>query len=344
MPDTFAMNTDWAKIAYELRQQNRELTKMVIQLEQTLAESQEKLQAYVQQSLSQAISTAQPAETDIQQQIAHLFQEISASYQVVQHQQIIAKLTKQLETSQARVAQLERDCALLQENYNEQHHQLLTTTEQAQALRHSLQRQEHCTLAYKEALSQRSSVTERLTRPLMPANHRESSGCCQLLETLARESASEIVGRPLTILPWSEREKLNSNRFTPQSPGEPALPGKLPPIAQTKEQATAVAVQTTNRSAASPSSTGEGSSSKASLQSSPPSEKLPLRGASPLAQPPRRKQELKTTAPSHGGFESAHCHSLRPLRVATTKPNTVPSYLLRSTKKKTRTVELPKFV
>ena len=126
------MNKDWAKIACKLRQDNRFLSKKVVHLEQALADSQEKLRSSLGVLNADPLSSS--SENVSQDLILSLIQEIAASHECVEHQQMLIDLSQQLEASQERVAQLERECALRQEEYNEQTHQLRAAQAQVQAL------------------------------------------------------------------------------------------------------------------------------------------------------------------------------------------------------------------
>ena len=126
------MNKDWAKIACKLRQNNRFLSKKVVHLEQALADSQEKLRSSVGVLNADPLSSS--SENVSQELILSLLEEIAASHECAEHQQMLIDLSQQLEASQERVAQLERECALRQEEYHEQTHQLMAAQAQVKAL------------------------------------------------------------------------------------------------------------------------------------------------------------------------------------------------------------------
>ncbi|MDJ0717400.1 MAG: hypothetical protein QNJ54_24810 [Prochloraceae cyanobacterium] len=153
--DTKNNNIDWCAQAHKLRQRNRELLKTVVKLEQTIADSQEKLQSQVLRTRSTDNIVAQQTEqlNASQEQIESLNRELEAARQTAQRQQILIEtLSKQLEASQEQVAQLERECALLQEDYNQQTQKVSETREQIHELHSRLQRQQRYTLQYKAAL------------------------------------------------------------------------------------------------------------------------------------------------------------------------------------------------
>ena len=172
------MNKDWAKIACKLRQDNRFLSKKVVHLEQALADSQEKLRSSVGVLNADPLSSS--SENVSQELILSLIQEIAASHECVEHQQMLIDLSQKLEASQERVAQLERECALRQEEYNEQTHQLMAAQAQVQALVH-----------------------------LRPVDKCESDS----VKRVIAEPSTSAPATPTQILPWSERvveEKLGN--------------------------------------------------------------------------------------------------------------------------------------
>ncbi len=88
-----------------------------------------------------------------QEHLKCLLHELETSHQTVQRQQILIEtLTTQLESSQERVAQMERECFLAQQRYNEQSHQLVQTQNTCRDLQTRLTRQQRHTLQFKLAL------------------------------------------------------------------------------------------------------------------------------------------------------------------------------------------------
>ena len=163
------MNKDWAKIACKLRQDNRFLSKKVVHLEQALADSQEKLRSSVGVLNADPLSSSENVSQEL---ILSLLEEIAASHECAEHQQMLIDLAQQLEASQERVAQLERECALRQEEYYEQTHQLMAAQAQVQALVH-----------------------------LRPVNKCESNS----VKRAIAEPSTSAPATPTKIQPWSER-------------------------------------------------------------------------------------------------------------------------------------------
>lgn len=79
--------------------------------------------------------------------------QLAASHQMLQYQQALTEsLTEQLTGSQERIAQMERDLALLQQSYDEQWHLLKNSEANCQDLQARLYRQQHQALQFKAAL------------------------------------------------------------------------------------------------------------------------------------------------------------------------------------------------
>ncbi|MGV0027244.1 hypothetical protein [Phormidesmis priestleyi] len=154
----------------ELEQRNRELTAQISRLEDALeqsrkatrlerrrwktqmlaqiAQTEEKLQAQ-----AAIVSQKDQAFTDAQHSIAKLFHELEQSHQTAQKQQILIEtLTGQLESSQEQVAQLERECALTQQRYDDQIQTVRQAENSCRDLRSRLHRQQRYTLQFKAAL------------------------------------------------------------------------------------------------------------------------------------------------------------------------------------------------
>lgn len=139
----------------ELPISNSNLLKRVLQLEQALAECQNALQLHKQRThVTESMLTQQTQEmAAAQEQVRCLLQELEASHQTAQRQQILIETLKtQLESSQERVAQLEGECYLIQASYNEQSYQLVQTENTCRELSTRLTRQQRQTMQFKLAL------------------------------------------------------------------------------------------------------------------------------------------------------------------------------------------------
>lgn len=139
----------------ELRAANNELYEQVEHLKDNLAESEKALQWQKRRSsVAESMLNQQTQELSAAQaQIKSLFQELETAVQTVQRQENFIETYKtQLQISQQRLAQLERECALLQTNYNEQSQQALQSENTCRELRSRLMRQQRQTLQFKAAL------------------------------------------------------------------------------------------------------------------------------------------------------------------------------------------------
>jgi len=144
---------DLINLIQELNQCNGILMDRVSQLEEALESSQNALQAEVGRSHEPTILHSPNDWVALQEQITNLFNQLEFAHQTNQRQQILIEtLTEQLESSQERVAELEREAALLQQRYSEQA-QLFAKSETAcRDLQARLQRQQRYTLQFKAAL------------------------------------------------------------------------------------------------------------------------------------------------------------------------------------------------
>ncbi|MCC5637465.1 hypothetical protein LC593_16770 [Nostoc sp. CHAB 5844] len=139
----------------ELRSANNELYEQVEHLKDDLAESEKAMQWQKRRSSVTESMLNQQAQELIaaQEQIQSLFQQLDTTTQTVQRQETLIETYKaQLQISQQRLAQLERECALLQTNYHEQSQQVLQSETTCRELRTRLMRQQRQTLQFKAAL------------------------------------------------------------------------------------------------------------------------------------------------------------------------------------------------
>lgn len=166
----------------ELNQCNSILLDRVSQLEDALEQAQK-------QSAVGLSGRAETAEDLLatQQQLAEMVSQIDLAQQTTQRQQILIEtLTAQLESSQERIGQLEREAALLQQRCNEQAQVITQSENTCRDLQARLQRQQRYTLQFKVALEK-----------------------CLEMPTVAAEAESEAVAdstflpKAQNIRPWS---------------------------------------------------------------------------------------------------------------------------------------------
>ncbi|BAB75063.1 hypothetical protein DSM107007_48330 [Nostoc sp. PCC 7120 = FACHB-418] len=139
----------------ELRAANNQLYQRVEHLQDDLAESEKALQWQKRRSsVTESMLNQQAQElAAAQEQIQSLFQQLETAVQTTQRQEILIDSYKaQLQISQQRIAQLERECSLLQTNYSEQSQQVVQSENACRELRTRLMRQQRQTLQFKAAL------------------------------------------------------------------------------------------------------------------------------------------------------------------------------------------------
>ncbi len=191
--DRRTKDADWFALAQKMRQRNRRLLDQVTQLRAALREKQEELHSELVRSQQRDSLLAQQAEelNTLHDQLTRMFQALESSHQAAQRQQILIEtLSEQLQSSQERIAQLERECALTQQRYNEQSHQLLQAANTCQELRTRLHRQQQQTMQFKVALEK---SLEMPTSSAMPQQSPHRSP----------HPTSSVFPKTQPIQPWS---------------------------------------------------------------------------------------------------------------------------------------------
>ncbi|GAB1539196.1 hypothetical protein NUACC21_18610 [Scytonema sp. NUACC21] len=139
----------------ELRSTNDDLYDQVQKLQLALAESEKAVEWQKKRSsVTESMLNQQAKElTAAQEEMQSLYQQLETATATVQRQESVIENHKtQLELNQQRLAQLERECSLIQSNYNEQSHQLVQAENACRELRTRLMRQQRQTLQFKAAL------------------------------------------------------------------------------------------------------------------------------------------------------------------------------------------------
>ncbi|PZV15408.1 MAG: hypothetical protein DCF22_07280 [Leptolyngbya sp.] len=162
--------SDVRKLVDRLQQENSMFRAQINQLEHDLAQAQVELQLEVTRFYCKDATTAIPQSgslmgtmaqspldleelRSIHQQISQLSQELDSSQKMGHRQQILVEtLSEQLQSSQERIAHLERDCAITQQRYNEQVQLVLQAENVCRDLRMRLHRQQRQALQFKAAL------------------------------------------------------------------------------------------------------------------------------------------------------------------------------------------------
>ncbi|NEQ37067.1 MAG: hypothetical protein F6K40_12585 [Okeania sp. SIO3I5] len=147
-----------ATIMEALHDCNRELVNRVTELETALEECQKTLEN--QEKLLEE-RTRELAGT--QQQVTRLFYKLELCNQIIQRQEVLVEsLTDQWEKSEQHQAQMERECALTKQSYNQQSYHLKELENSCQELRSRLYRQQQQTLQFKTALERSLEMPGRI--------------------------------------------------------------------------------------------------------------------------------------------------------------------------------------
>ncbi|MEO0686694.1 MAG: hypothetical protein AAFY76_17050, partial [Cyanobacteria bacterium J06649_11] len=152
------VNTEFEKLLQlnqELREANNKLYEQAEQLTNALSESEAAFQRQKKRSnVAESMLRQHTQELNAAQaQIQSLFEQLENSVQNVQRQESLAESYRgQLELNQQRLAQLERECALVQHKYSEQTRLLSQSENACRELRTRLKRQQRQTLQFKAAL------------------------------------------------------------------------------------------------------------------------------------------------------------------------------------------------
>lgn len=162
---------DWQRVAHKLREYNRKLLKKVFRLEQELAEIDNKFNKYVEKSQNSDVLLARQAEEleSYQEKVALLLKQLAGSQQQIENQELlIQQVSQQHELSQQQTAQLERECTLLQEKYNQKAFELATKEQESEKLKSELSQQQDSVLQqeaklkkYQEAALRKEKAVSR---------------------------------------------------------------------------------------------------------------------------------------------------------------------------------------
>lgn len=203
--------TDLISLIQELNQCNSILLDRVSQLEEALERSQNALKAEVKRSHDQSafadfnsegVVAAQEL-ADAQEQIVNLYNQLEFVHQTSQRQQILIEtLTGQLETSQERVAELEREAALVQQRYNEQSQVLAQYENNCRDLQARLHRQQRYTLQFKVALEKSLEMSTPQSEPV-----------AEVVAAVAKSNENLLLPKTQHIKPWSAHTDFSASRF-----------------------------------------------------------------------------------------------------------------------------------
>lgn len=200
-PPTEPDPEDLVQLVQDLNQCNDALLLRVTELEEALERSQVALQAEIERT--QTLPGSLPVGATpgpVQQQIAQLLSELDIANDGLRRTTIHNEtLQADLEANQQRVAQLERECTLLQQRFGEKNTALHQAEETCRDLKARLHRQQRYTLQFKAALEKCLN-----TAPAGQPAHRPVAVQGQM-HTAALEDGGQPVAMPRSqqIQPWS---------------------------------------------------------------------------------------------------------------------------------------------
>ncbi len=202
------VNTEFEKLLAlneELRSANTNLYKQAEELTNALSDSEAALQRQHKRStVAESMLKQQTQELSAAQaQIQSLFEQLENSMQNVQRQTGLADSYRtHLELNQQRLAQLERECAVIQNKYSEQTRLLSQSENTCRELRTRLKRQQRQTLQFKAALekSLETSIPGYDTPDENDSNLSDTTTSSQLDNQSAPKSA---INSMQSIQPWS---------------------------------------------------------------------------------------------------------------------------------------------
>ena len=153
--ESLTAKMDWQRVAHKLREYNRKLLKKVFRLEQELAEIDNKFTKHIEKSEnSDALLVRQAEELEsAQAKIALSLEKLASSQRQIEERELVIKqLSEQHELSLQQAAQLERECTLLQEKYNQKAFEVVAKERENQTLQSELDRQQHNALQQEAEL------------------------------------------------------------------------------------------------------------------------------------------------------------------------------------------------
>lgn len=253
--ESLAQKMNWQKVAHKLREYNRKLLKKVFRLEQELAEIDNKFNKHVEKSQNSDLLVAKQAEEikKYEEKIALLSQQLTSSEQQISNQKtIISDVSQQYESSQKQTAQLERDCTLLQENYNQKTYELITKEQETKELQTKLSQQQRCAMEYQAELqryidkaktsskSKLDSRQENLPSKNLPNNNRSikpwSESLCRKTTELPLTSSTSTNPEPKISLPQTKPQPVPINRLVAQASETVKPAAKIPTWAETQSR------------------------------------------------------------------------------------------------------------
>ncbi len=245
--------TELLALIHDLNECNDALLSRVSQLEKDVEKAQamsqselERAQAAVQaiqarmsERISAEHASIQQVSQNAQQQVAKVVTQLETTEQALSRQQLINEnLQTELDNSQERIAQLERDCALSAQKHAEEAKARVKAETTSRDLKTRLQRQQRYTLQFKAALEKSLTVSSRTAS--------ESTIAKTTRPISFKDTASVVMPRAQRIMPWASATSVSPFQgIDPhletliRSVGQPSEPKIAPPIAEIAEIAEA---------------------------------------------------------------------------------------------------------
>lgn len=201
-PPTEPAPEDLVQLIQDLNQCNDALLLRVTELEEALERSQVALQAEIERTHLPGSLPAGATPGPVQQQIAQLLSELDIANDGLRRTTIHNEtLQTELEANQQRVAQLERECTLLQQRFGEKNTALHQAEETCRDLKARLHRQQRYTLQFKAALEKCLNMAPAAGSVTPSPTVMQG----QLLSPTTPEETSQPVAMPRSqqIQPWS---------------------------------------------------------------------------------------------------------------------------------------------
>ena len=202
-----------ANLMEALHHCNRELVNRVTELETALEECQKTLENQ-EQLLEER--TKELAAT--QQQVTRLFYKLELCSQIIQRQEVLVEsLTDRWEKSEQYQAQMERECTLTKQSYNQQSYYLKELESTSQELHSRLYRQQQQTLQFKAALDRSLEMPERMDTLNQPIERLTNPS---LVRASQPSSKPEAIKRDNTFIQTNTKilPLINSEPVKPWSP------------------------------------------------------------------------------------------------------------------------------
>ncbi len=196
--------TSYAGLVQQLQQENGQLRDRINHLEEAIAFGQLEARSTIfyqgDTQNGEPESVAPDNLTTGNSTPENITSEFASPHPTVQRQQILVDtLNEQLQSCQERIAQLERECALTQQRFNEQVQQRLQAETTCRDLRTRLHRQQQQALQFKTAL-------EKCLEMPAPQDSQITAPTAEADATLAAEGTfAPFVSKTSPVRPWSQQ-------------------------------------------------------------------------------------------------------------------------------------------